>query len=168
MLLVESDLFLDHFPFIGSESGDVKLISEKSETRDIETRFKLGMPQCLHIRDIADMGAHDRLGIAKRRSILDLDPLVTVGIVGSPDLRHIIEHPQIKAVPTAGKLEQNLWKSCCQIPLIDISQDNSGDKDRPDEGIKIGENIREIMIHIPLAVSDVCTLKNPEHLKRYS
>lgn len=91
--LLADDLFLRR-----RGDGEIQLIAEQPESRDIEPTLERGLSRRLVVRARRDMRRHHTGRIAVARPGLNQLALVGIGIVAGPDLREIAEHPEVKPI----------------------------------------------------------------------
>ena len=101
MLFVKSDLTFD-FPFFHkSQVFQVQLVPEASKCGHVEPRRQLRFTQGLLMRRFGDMGPHGGKRIQVGQPALNPEPFHGIRVIGSPYLRRVAQHSQIKAVSAA-------------------------------------------------------------------
>ena len=159
VVLVELLDLLADIPFVVvGYLGDVKLVAESSYHCNSSAGLERSDSSYAVVRAVGNVRAEAGAGIAHRSSVLYLEALDGVGIVGAPDLRRIIEHARVESGAAAGAVLKQKVGEIGEQALLDLV--NSENIAVPYLALSLGRehlvaDLAELTVHVPLYVLDI-------------
>ncbi len=114
----------------------------------------------------AHMSPHGTQRIQKGRSLLNRQPLHRIRIIGTPDLRAVIQHSRVKTGAAAGTIFQKQFRKFPGQPLLQFIHPQHIPMEQlpltlpPQAG---ASHIRHLPVHIPFHIGYGCAPQNPGH-----
>ena len=157
--MIHRHLLRDHRTFFFTYFCDIELIAKCSRQSHMCPGHKRCTPSNCVIRAIRHMGAHGRKRIYQFRSLLYRKSLYGIRVIGAPYLRTVEKHARVKSCTTArAVLKQKIWKivNKALLQLIYSKHIPVSQFSLPVSGEFYAANIRELSVHIPLNILNIC------------
>ena len=157
--MIHRHLFRNHRTFFFTYLCDIKFISKCTCQCHIRPGHKWRSSSNCMVRTIRHVGTHSRKRIYQFRSLLYRKSLDGIRVIGAPYLRTVVKHARVESCTTArAVLKQKIWKivNKALLQLIYSKHIPVSQFSLPVSGEFYAADIRELSVHIPLNILNIC------------